>query len=38
MKVAIILGSRPKIIKMSPIIREYEIKGIDYYIPRTGQN
>jgi len=38
MKVAIILGTRPEIIKMSPIIRECEKKGIDYYILHTGQH
>ena len=38
MKIAIILGTRPEIIKMSPIIRECEKKGIDYYILHTGQH
>jgi UDP-N-acetylglucosamine 2-epimerase (non-hydrolysing) len=38
MKIAIILGTRPEIIKMSPIIRECEKQGIDYYILRTGQH
>jgi len=28
MKIAIILGTRPEIIKMSPIIRECEKQGI----------
>ena len=36
--VAIILGTRPEIIKMSPIIREYERKGDDYFILHTGQH
>ena len=38
MKIAIILGTRPEIIKMSPIIRECERKGIDHYILHTGQH
>ncbi|MDV4342678.1 UDP-N-acetylglucosamine 2-epimerase (non-hydrolyzing) [Methanoculleus sp. YWC-01] len=36
--VAIILGTRPEIIKMSPIIREYERRGEDYFILHTGQH
>jgi len=38
MKIAIILGTRPEIIKMSPIIRECEKQGIEYYILHTGQH
>jgi UDP-N-acetylglucosamine 2-epimerase (non-hydrolysing) len=38
MKIAIILGTRPEIIKMSPIIRQCEKQGIDYYILHTGQH
>ncbi|HII00891.1 TPA: UDP-N-acetylglucosamine 2-epimerase (non-hydrolyzing) [Methanosarcinaceae archaeon] len=38
MKVAIILGTRPEIIKMSPIIRECDKQGIDFYILHTGQH
>ena len=38
MKIAIVLGTRPEIIKMSPIIRECEKQGIDYYILHTGQH
>lgn len=38
MKIAIILGTRPEIIKMSPIIRECEKRGIDYFILHTGQH
>ena len=33
--IAIILGTRPEIIKMSPVIRECEKKGLD--ILHTGQ-
>ncbi|AKB43099.1 non-hydrolyzing UDP-N-acetylglucosamine 2-epimerase [Methanosarcina vacuolata] len=38
MKIAIILGTRPEIIKMSPIIRQCEKQGINYYILHTGQH
>jgi len=37
-KIAIILGTRPEIIKMCPIIRACEKKGIDYFILHTGQH
>ena len=36
--IAIILGTRPEIIKMSPVIRECEIKGSDYFTLHTGQH
>jgi len=38
MKIAIILGTRPEIIKMSPLIRELEKKNLDYFILHTGQH
>ncbi len=38
MKIAIILGTRPEIIKMSPVIRECEERGLEYYILHTGQH
>lgn len=38
MKIAVILGTRPEIIKMSPVIRELESSGIDYFILHTGQH
>jgi len=38
MKVAIVLGTRPEIIKMSPIIRVLEKKSIDFFILHTGQH
>jgi UDP-N-acetylglucosamine 2-epimerase (non-hydrolysing) len=38
MKIAIILGTRPEIIKMSPIIRQCEEKQVDYYVLHTGQH
>ncbi|MGB4731853.1 MAG: UDP-N-acetylglucosamine 2-epimerase, partial [Candidatus Methanoculleus thermohydrogenotrophicum] len=36
--IAIILGTRPEIIKMSPIIRECEARDLDYFILHTGQH
>jgi UDP-N-acetylglucosamine 2-epimerase (non-hydrolysing) len=38
MKVAIVLGTRPEIIKMSPIIRVLEKKSIEFFILHTGQH
>ena len=38
MSYAIILGTRPEIIKMSPIIREFERKNLDYFIIHTSQH
>jgi UDP-N-acetylglucosamine 2-epimerase (non-hydrolysing) len=38
MKISIILGTRPEIIKMSPIIRECEGLDLDYFILHTGQH
>ena len=35
---AIVLGTRPEIIKMSPIIRECEAKHLDYFILHSGQH
>ena len=37
-KIAVILGTRPEIIKMSPIIRRLERLGKDYFIIHTGQH
>jgi len=36
--IAIILGTRPEIIKMSPIIRECERRNVEYFILHTGQH
>ncbi len=36
--IAIILGTRPEIIKMSPIIRACEALGEDYFTLHTGQH
>lgn len=38
MKISIVLGTRPEIIKFSPIIRECEHSGLDYFIVHTGQH
>ena len=38
MKISIILGTRPEIIKMSPVIRECEEQGLYYFILHTGQH
>lgn len=36
--IVIILGTRPEIIKMSPIIRECEKRCVDYFVIHTGQH
>ncbi len=38
MTIAIILGTRPEIIKMAPIIRECEHRALDYFVLHTGQH
>ncbi len=38
MKVAVVLGTRPEIIKMAPVIRELERKNADFFILHTGQH
>jgi UDP-N-acetylglucosamine 2-epimerase (non-hydrolysing) len=38
MKIAVILGTRPEIIKMSPIIRECHKKKLNYFTLHTGQH
>ncbi|MQY62611.1 UDP-N-acetylglucosamine 2-epimerase (non-hydrolyzing) [archaeon] len=38
MKTLLVLGTRPEIIKLSPIIREYERLGLDYSVLHTGQH
>ncbi len=37
-KICIILGTRPEIVKFSPIIRECERLHLDYFILHTGQH
>lgn len=36
--IAIIIGTRPEIIKISPVIRECEKRGLEYFIIHTGQH
>jgi len=38
MKLSVVLGTRPEIIKMSPIIRVCERLSLDYFILHTGQH
>ena len=38
MKISVIVGTRPEIIKMSPAIRELEKRDIEYYVLHTGQH
>jgi len=37
-KIAVVLGTRPEIIKMSPVIRELEKRQENYFILHTGQH
>jgi UDP-N-acetylglucosamine 2-epimerase (non-hydrolysing) len=37
-KVTVILGTRPEIVKMSPVIRELENQGLDYFILHSNQH
>ena len=38
MKIAVVLGTRPEIIKMAPIIDEIVKRGIDLTLIHTGQH
>jgi UDP-N-acetylglucosamine 2-epimerase (non-hydrolysing) len=38
LKVAVVLGTRPEIIKMSPIVRALERRSLDFFILHTGQH
>ena len=38
MKIAVILGTRPEIIKMSPIVRILEREADEYFIIHSGQH
>jgi UDP-N-acetylglucosamine 2-epimerase (non-hydrolysing) len=38
MKIAVILGTRPEIIKMAPLIKELERRNSDFFILHTGQH
>lgn len=38
MRIAVVLGTRPEIIKMSPIIRECERLNLDFFVLHSGQH
>jgi len=38
MKVSVVLGTRPEIIKMAPVIRELRSRSIEHYVIHTGQH
>ena len=38
MRISMIIGTRPEIIKMSPIIRECEKQNMEYFMLHTGQH
>lgn len=38
MKICIILGTRPEIIKMRPVIRHCAARNLDYFVVHTGQH
>jgi UDP-N-acetylglucosamine 2-epimerase (non-hydrolysing) len=38
MSIAIVLGTRPEIIKMAPVIRECERRDLGYFVLHTGQH
>lgn len=38
MKLCIVVGTRPEIIKVSPLVRECVSRGIDFFILHTGQH
>jgi UDP-N-acetylglucosamine 2-epimerase (non-hydrolysing) len=38
LKAAVVLGTRPEIIKMSPIVRELQRRQLDFFILHTGQH
>ncbi|CAD6490150.1 MAG: UDP-N-acetylglucosamine 2-epimerase [Candidatus Argoarchaeum ethanivorans] len=38
MKMCVILGTRPEVIKMSPVVRACEGSGADYFMIYTGQH
>ena len=38
MKIAIVLGTRPEIIKMAPVIRECHRRQLDHFVLHTGQH
>ena len=37
-KIAIVIGTRPEIIKMAPVIRECQMRGVDFFIIHSNQH
>ncbi len=37
-EICIIIGTRPEIIKMSPVVRACERRGLDWFVVHTGQH
>lgn len=38
MKTAIVIGTRPEIIKIAPVVRELENNRVNYFILHSGQH
>jgi UDP-N-acetylglucosamine 2-epimerase (non-hydrolysing) len=38
LKFSVVMGTRPEIIKLSPIIRECQRLNLDFFILHTGQH
>jgi UDP-N-acetylglucosamine 2-epimerase (non-hydrolysing) len=38
LKIAVLVGTRPEIIKLSPIVREFESRTINFFIIHSGQH
>lgn len=38
MKIAIVLGTRPEIIKMAPVVRECQKRNLEFFVLHTGQH
>ena len=38
MTVTVVIGTRPEIIKMAPVIRELESRNVNFFILHTGQH
>lgn len=37
-KIAIVIGTRPEIIKMAPVIRECQVRGVDFFVIHSNQH
>ncbi|UCF07692.1 MAG: UDP-N-acetylglucosamine 2-epimerase (non-hydrolyzing) [Thermoplasmata archaeon] len=38
MRICVVVGTRPEIIKMSPIVREFGKRGVDFFLVHTNQH